>query len=366
MPLRDELDRLRFDLHTALEGESVWQACVKMLDRCLHYHSCSLLIGIENFQAAEARHHVVAGDYFNYGSAKSVSVSESFLRRHPRVKLYTYREVLETDPEAPRRRQEKEVTLSAWDHFVHLVYWNGQAPDALFSVRRTAAQGDFSVSERKFLGRLHADLGAALHRLRKLRGERSQQAVVQQFLANLPLPVLFLDERRKLSFATQEAYELCVLWNHGPAQARALNPRTSFRLPAQIVAACRQLIEPPATGSATSQEIRVDHPTVAGMSATISRRTPERGPSSCITLVVTFCRSQPENRERDARPDALRWLNLLTPSERQVARLVAGGEKNQDVARQLGKSLRTVEFQLNVIYRKFGIQSRSQLTRLLA
>lgn len=49
-----------------------------------------------------------------------------------------------------------------------------------------------------------------------------------------------------------------------------------------------------------------------------------------------------------------------------MALLVAGGERNREVAHKLGKSLRTVEFQLNAIYRKLGIRSGSQLTRLLA
>jgi ABC-type dipeptide/oligopeptide/nickel transport system ATPase component len=154
----------------------VWQASVRLLDLALPYHSCSLLVGIENYRAAESRHHVVAGDYFNFGSAALVSVSGPFLRAHPRIKQYTYNEVIETDPEAPLRRLEKEVTLSAWDQFVHLVFWRRNAPDGLFSVRRTAVQGDFSAAENDFLRQFRTDLGAALQRLRKLQRERSQQA----------------------------------------------------------------------------------------------------------------------------------------------------------------------------------------------
>lgn len=366
-PAKGDLERLRFELHSALDGESVWRAAVGLLDLALPYHSCSLLVGIENYRAAESRHHVVAGDYFNFGSAATVSVSRPFLRTHPRVKLYTYDEVIETDPEAPLRRLEKEVTLSAWDRFVHLVFWKRNAPDALFSVRRTAAQGDFSAAENDFLVRLHSDLGAALQRLRKLQGERSQQAAVQQFVTDLPLPVLFLDGRGKLSFATQEAYELCAVWNSGVAQARPLNPRSCFRLPPAIAVACEQLLERRAGNGAGEGETRLLHPLVPGLSATVSLRAPLKGPWSSGTFVVTFCESAlTDDSRRQVRPAALRLLNLLTASERQVALLVAGGKRNQEVAHQLGKSLRTVEFQLNAIYRKLGIRSRSQLTRLLA
>jgi DNA-binding CsgD family transcriptional regulator len=69
---------------------------------------------------------------------------------------------------------------------------------------------------------------------------------------------------------------------------------------------------------------------------------------------------------RQARPAALQLLSALTASEREVALLVAGGARNQAVASQLGKSLRTVEFQLNSIYRKLGLCSRTELARLLA
>ena len=66
------------------------------------------------------------------------------------------------------------------------------------------------------------------------------------------------------------------------------------------------------------------------------------------------------------RPHVLALLQVLSPSERQVALLVARGGRNQDVAAQLGKSLRTVEFQLNAIYRKLGLSGRTELARLLA
>ena len=48
-----------------------------------------------------------------------------------------------------------------------------------------------------------------------------------------------------------------------------------------------------------------------------------------------------------------------------MALLVAEGLRNHDVAHQLGKSPRTVDFQLNAIYRKLGVTSRTELARLL-
>ena len=51
----------------------------------------------------------------------------------------------------------------------------------------------------------------------------------------------------------------------------------------------------------------------------------------------------------------------LTPTELQVAELVASGCSNKEVAAQLFVSVRTVEANLSNIYRKLGIDSRAEL-----
>jgi DNA-binding NarL/FixJ family response regulator len=51
----------------------------------------------------------------------------------------------------------------------------------------------------------------------------------------------------------------------------------------------------------------------------------------------------------------------LTPTEEQVAELVATGRSNREVANELVVSLRTVESNLTRIYRKLGVRSRAEL-----
>ncbi len=51
----------------------------------------------------------------------------------------------------------------------------------------------------------------------------------------------------------------------------------------------------------------------------------------------------------------------LTATEQQVAELVARGRSNKEVAAQLFMSVRTVEATLSKIYRKLGLESRSEL-----
>ena len=59
-------------------------------------------------------------------------------------------------------------------------------------------------------------------------------------------------------------------------------------------------------------------------------------------------------------------LLLLSDQERELVQLVARGRRNKEIAASLFVSVRTVEVRLTAIYRKLGVQSRSQLTCLVS
>jgi DNA-binding NarL/FixJ family response regulator len=61
--------------------------------------------------------------------------------------------------------------------------------------------------------------------------------------------------------------------------------------------------------------------------------------------------------------DAEAQLSVLTERERALARLVAAGLTNQEIAARLFVGVKTVEYHLAQIYGKLGITSRRQLTR---
>lgn len=59
------------------------------------------------------------------------------------------------------------------------------------------------------------------------------------------------------------------------------------------------------------------------------------------------------------------WVQKrLTPREQEVLGLIAEGEKNTAIARKLFISTHTVKNHISSIYRKLGIQDRTQLALL--
>jgi DNA-binding NarL/FixJ family response regulator len=62
------------------------------------------------------------------------------------------------------------------------------------------------------------------------------------------------------------------------------------------------------------------------------------------------------------RPPRDDWSKLLSERECQVARLVAGGASNKEIARQLDISERTVKAHLTSIFEKLSLRDRLQLS----
>jgi len=56
----------------------------------------------------------------------------------------------------------------------------------------------------------------------------------------------------------------------------------------------------------------------------------------------------------------------LTPTEHEVAELVGRGHTNREVASAMFLSVSTVEANLRRIYRKLGVRSRTELSRMLS
>jgi DNA-binding NarL/FixJ family response regulator len=59
-------------------------------------------------------------------------------------------------------------------------------------------------------------------------------------------------------------------------------------------------------------------------------------------------------------------VDSLTPSERRIASVAAGGRSNREIAQELFVSVKTVETHLSAVYRKLDIAGRGELPAALA
>ncbi|HEY2779087.1 MAG TPA: AAA family ATPase [Gaiellaceae bacterium] len=73
-----------------------------------------------------------------------------------------------------------------------------------------------------------------------------------------------------------------------------------------------------------------------------------------------------ERELRRASPRAAKDRGALTAAEERVAALVAAGRSNKQAAAELFTTVATVEAHLTRIYRKLGVRSRTELTRLVS
>ena len=354
------------DLQSALDLESTWKACLKLIASKLPHRSCSLMFNIVNYEPADARHHVVLPRNPDYVPATSLTISGPYLARHPQIKLYTYSQIVSEDPDAHRRRLDQEPDPE-WNEFVHLAFWHDSRPEAVLSIHRPPDHSVITEEERAFLEQLHPMIEASLRRLRAVEGERTRRSSYEHFLRQVPLTVMFVNAAGETMFANHEAEKQCGRWNRG--LRGSVKSDLQFRLPEQVGA----MFEDAASGSADAPaagqtgSVRLPHPALKGLSVKIDRSWQFSGLQMSPSYVLTFL-DEPVAGEQSYEPTqaALLVLQRLTPTERRVALLVAQGLRNEKIAEHLSRSRRTIEFQLNSIYRKLDISSRTELVRALS
>ena len=351
------------DLQSSLDLESTWKACLKLIASKLPHHSCSLMFNIINYEPTDARHHVVLPRNPDYVPATSLTISGPYLARHPQIKLYTYSQIVSEDPDAHRRRLDQEPDPE-WNEFIHLAFWHDSLPEAVLSIRRPPDQSHVTAEEHAFLEQLHPMIEAALRRVRAVEGERSRRSSYEHFLRQVPLTVMFVNAAGESLFANNEAEKHCGRWNRGLRSSDAC-----FRLP-EAVGALFEDAAParkPVANDGQPGSVRRSHPSLTGLSVKIDRNWQFSGLQMSPSYVVTFL-DEPVAGEatQEASQAALLVLQRLTPTERRVALLVAKGLRNHKIAEHLSRSRRTIEFQLNSIYRKLDISSRTELLRALS
>jgi DNA-binding CsgD family transcriptional regulator len=193
---------------------------------------------------------------------------------------------------------------------------------------------------------------------------RSQAALVQHQLGHH-------DEARRLA---GEELELARIWGAPRTLGAALRVAGLVEGGQQGLAMLEEAVDVLADSPAKLEHAKARTELGAALRRA-KRRSEARDQLRHAVELATICgaaplaaRAETELLATGARPRriALSGLESLTPSERRVAEMAAGGPTNREIAQALFVTAKTVEVHLSSVYRKLGISSRSQLPAALA
>jgi len=195
---------------------------------------------------------------------------------------------------------------------------------------------------------------------------RLRGLAVESLCNAFPSGAVALDAQCGLLFSNREGVELLVRWNATLPVELGSSASPSPHVPPEIVAACNSLregdtrIDRPRARPKFGGRIFVRHPRNPNLSAVVAL---ER--SSRDRRVAVFCVLLQDRLKDNLVAGRRDQLAMLTIAERRVAKLVADGLRNSDIAQALGKSVTTVKSQLGTVFLKLEISSRTQLAALL-
>ncbi len=189
-------------------------------------------------------------------------------------------------------------------------------------------------------------------------------AHMQSILEDVPVGLLLLDADLQPLWFNAEAAQDCAVWNHGERKAAALRPRSGFRVPAPILAACEALRAAwSAAGAAPGPRVVSEH--ARGLHARVKLQVPaEAGPSPAFHVQLDYRRPRGD-RHRPLSPGAVALLARLSAREREVAMRVREGLRTGEIATELGRSPLTIKTQLAAIFSKLDVSGRTRVAALL-
>ena len=203
-------------------------------------------------------------------------------------------------------------------------------------------------------------------RLSRGGNEKLKSLAVELLCQALPTGALVLNARGEVLFANRAGLELLDRWNSARSETPAIKASVRRAVPREIIGACDRLRQGEAQGGLPRTRpkfggrILVPHPRRPNLSAVVAleRSARDRRVAVFCVLLHDRLRDPPVAGRRDQ-------LALLTAAERRVARLVAEGLRNREIAAALGRSITTVKSQLGAVFSKLQIGSRTQLATLL-
>lgn len=209
----------------------------------------------------------------------------------------------------------------------------------------------------------------ALERLVDAEREQCSLSALRSFAGNSCTGLVTLNWDLAPCYGNRSALRFCAEWEGGKVDERK-NHRLRIALPEAIFQECVRLKKCFLTqgdpGSRNEPSSIVECPGVPGLRAFVRlARSPSPGfrrPYFQIRFERPILPRSP-GRGAQVRENI---RNLLSPSERELLEVAAGGCSNEEIASRLGKSIATVKSQIQSIYRKLSISNRSELIARLS
>lgn len=358
-------------LHAAIDHAGLWKGVHALLRAVVEADRLTLFLG--HLGLSEAR--VVFTDppveetAAWYAERARLNPFSAYIAENIGRPYYHFHEVV-GPPEAFRKTKfyRKFARWEGWDKGLSILFWNGNEMRGMFSLYRGPEKEEFSEAERVQLLRVARHIEMAIIRVQKIHREETFRGALQAVSRTLPVPLILVDWELKPVFVNLAGYESAAVWNLGAEKAGRLNARDNFRIPAAVGKAVRGLKSVYEGGGWLESERRqpdpvlVEHP---GQAALRARVNPVRVAPSTIArpgFVIVFEESFGGTAEaREAGAYRERALQRLTPAERKVVAEVCRGKRNEEIAATLKKSTLTVKTQLNAVFHKLNLRSRSEL-----
>ena len=365
------------DWQSPLDLVRFWQSCLSSFKPFRPYASCSLFYDFDGFQPRGAKHHILRSRRSLSQPGTGLVVAAPFLRNHPRQRMYTYSQIVHVDPDASQRRLQQEPDPD-WNDFVQMAFWHEGELAAVLGLTWQAEHGAPSEEVFNLLEHLYPLIDGGIATLHALETERLHGEGMRAALASESEPLMLVGADGSLLFCNEQAYKACSVWNQALPRDTGLGPMLPDDVGSLLSCCDAAGLEhddhdndrPHAGPRASARNaVTVRHPLRPHLGirieATEHMHALRRQACYILRSIDTSEHAHPGGRRslHDALPADP--LQKLTPRERIVARMVSEGLGNDDIARRLNRSRRTVESQLVSVFRKLEVRSRVQVLRIL-
>src|SRR6266508_2888150 len=360
------LEKPLLGLHAAMNVDALWKATQRLICAAIPNRMIGLALQHKPILPMIVRWTLPIPDGFftaapleNYIAGRPrhrfVRISDLFPNRTSLIKSAFYRSYVATQRCA---------------HVWCIFFWKNRRRICVVAIMRTAAQGDLSRAEMKFLQQLYAQFQTALCRLGSLEREHSVRKDLEEFLSRLPMPTILLRWNLKAIYQNRAAREFCTLWEKGPEEAQLM--KAASPIPSEILERCRLLKQQWADAQPRSlsgpqidfKEEQVRHPRLPHLRATLHlKQLGSAGVARPHFLIECEDLRRQAGAHTAPASSSLPHLIRLTRREQEVARLVCEGRSNQEIADGARLSLSMVKKHLHAICDKASCSIYSTFLR---